>query len=204
MATVAQIRANQLNAQKSTGPRSVEGKAAIRFNSLKHGVDAQSLIIPGEDPAELQALIEDYQQQLRPAGTRETFLVQTLVRVDWSQRRLRRVEAQLYRALAAEQEAAGAPPDTLLGAIFLQETPGSKALRRVMRHLETAERTWFTAMKELRRCQEERSSTPPEDDLPLDALLHSRPPVLEPSPQMGGFGFAPHQPAPLHPGCLTP
>jgi hypothetical protein len=31
MATPAQIQANRLNAQKSTGPRSAEGKAASRF-----------------------------------------------------------------------------------------------------------------------------------------------------------------------------
>src|ERR1035437_7073149 len=33
MATPAQITANQANAQKSTGPRSVEGKSASRFNA---------------------------------------------------------------------------------------------------------------------------------------------------------------------------
>ena len=36
MATPAQITANRLNAQRSTGPRSEEGKAASRFNALKH------------------------------------------------------------------------------------------------------------------------------------------------------------------------
>jgi len=43
MATPAQILANRANAQKSTGPRSVEGKAASRFNALKHGLDVQSV-----------------------------------------------------------------------------------------------------------------------------------------------------------------
>jgi hypothetical protein len=50
MATPAQIAANRANAQKSTGPRTAEGKAASRLNALKHGLDAESLIIPGEDP----------------------------------------------------------------------------------------------------------------------------------------------------------
>src|ERR1044071_8659925 len=34
MATVAQIAANRLNAQKSTGPRSVDGKLASSMNAL--------------------------------------------------------------------------------------------------------------------------------------------------------------------------
>ena len=34
MASVAQLNANRLNAQLSTGPRSAAGKAASRFNAL--------------------------------------------------------------------------------------------------------------------------------------------------------------------------
>ena len=51
MATIRQIEANRRNAMKSIGPRSVEGKAASRFNAFKTGIDAQSTVIPGEDPA---------------------------------------------------------------------------------------------------------------------------------------------------------
>jgi hypothetical protein len=56
MATAAQIAANQANAQKSTGPRSVEGKSVSRFNALKHGIDAATIVIPGEDRAVYEAL----------------------------------------------------------------------------------------------------------------------------------------------------
>jgi hypothetical protein len=66
MATVAQIEANRLNAQKSTGPISPEGKAAVRFNALKHGADARSLTIPGEDPAARADLETEYYQQFQP------------------------------------------------------------------------------------------------------------------------------------------
>jgi hypothetical protein len=97
MATNAQIHANQLNSQRSTGPSSVEGRAAARFNALKHGMDAQSLIIPGEDPAELEALAHDYHLQFRPHGPEETFLVETLIRTDWNKSRLRRIETELLR-----------------------------------------------------------------------------------------------------------
>ena len=116
MATPAQIHANRLNSQKSTGPCSVEGKAAARFNALKHGMDAQSLIIPGEDPADLDALAHDYHEQFRPYGPEETFLVETLIRADWNKRRLRRIETELFHALRAEQEAAGVRADFLLAA----------------------------------------------------------------------------------------
>src|SRR6476661_2979980 len=74
MPTQAQLNANRLNAQKSTGPTSPEGKAASSLNALKSGIDAWSHIIPGEDPAEIE----------------------TLISTEWIQLRLRRIEAQLW------------------------------------------------------------------------------------------------------------
>jgi hypothetical protein len=190
MATNAQILANRLNSQKSTGPSSVEGKAAARFNALKHGMDAQSLIIPGEDPAELDALAHDYHEQFRPYGPEETLLVETLIRADWNRRRLRRIETELYRTLIAEQEAAGAPANTILGAVFAQNG-GNNPLDKIFRRLETAERTWFRAVKELRRAQQQRQSSAPDDDGPALLAPGSRPlpPLPMPLAPAQAFGF---------------
>src|SRR5438034_1241699 len=62
MATQAQITANRANALKSTGPRSPEGKSASRFNALKHGLDADSLVLARReaetaDEAALEAIL---------------------------------------------------------------------------------------------------------------------------------------------------
>ena len=67
MSTPKQIEANRRNAQKSTGPTSAEGKAAVRFNALKSGIHAQSQVIPGEDPAALALLIAEYYDRYQPA-----------------------------------------------------------------------------------------------------------------------------------------
>jgi hypothetical protein len=198
MATNAQILANRLNSQKSTGPCSVESKAAARFNALKHGMDAQSLIIPGEDPAQLDALAHDYHLQFRPLGPEETFLVETLIRADWNKRRLRRIETQLYNTLIAEREAAGVPAGILLGAAFAQDG-AHNPLDKIFRRLETAERTWFRALKELRRAQQQRQSPDPDDDVPATLAptrgsggYPARPLAPVPaSPKMQAFGFVP-------------
>jgi hypothetical protein len=63
MSTLKQIDANRQNAQRSTGPRTPAGKAASRFNALKSGIDAQAQVIPGEDPAQLEALLAEYQER---------------------------------------------------------------------------------------------------------------------------------------------
>src|SRR5215470_4745187 len=104
MSTPSQITANRLNAQHSTGPSSVEGKAVTRFNAMKHGIDAASLVIPGEDPSELAQLAEDFHKEYQPEGALESVLVQTLVRSEWSRRRYFRIEAQLYGTMAERLE----------------------------------------------------------------------------------------------------
>ncbi len=68
MATAAQIAANRRNAQHSTGPRTGEGKAAVRLNSLTHGLRAQEVLLPDEDPAVFEELRESFQQQFNPEG----------------------------------------------------------------------------------------------------------------------------------------
>jgi hypothetical protein len=43
------IEANRRNALKSTGPRTTEGKAAVRLNALRHGLRSEEVLLPGED-----------------------------------------------------------------------------------------------------------------------------------------------------------
>src|ERR1017187_1659821 len=102
MATPAQIAANQANAQKSTGPRSVEGKSASRFNALKHSIDAATIVIPGEEPADYDALAALSLRDHRPQAATESSHLDTMPRADWRQRRLQNVEADLYPPVHAE------------------------------------------------------------------------------------------------------
>ncbi|HTS63104.1 MAG TPA: hypothetical protein VMH28_13840 [Candidatus Acidoferrales bacterium] len=151
MSTLAQIAANQANAQKSTGPRTPEGKEASRFNALKHGLDAASVVIPGEDAAAYDALAARYQAELRPQTSVEQFHLDTLIRSDWQRRRLQRTEAKLYRALLAE----GASPEDLDVAI-LRDSPTAKLLRRVFSQIASLDRAYHRAFSELRRIHLER------------------------------------------------
>ena len=45
MSTQPQILANRLNAQKSTGPQTPQGKAVVSQNALKHGLSARRDVI---------------------------------------------------------------------------------------------------------------------------------------------------------------
>jgi hypothetical protein len=98
MLSQAQIDANRLNSQKSTGPTSPVDKAASSLNALKSGVHAQSHIIPGEDPAALDALTAAFLLHHQPADPNQLALVDTLIAAEWTQRRLRRIEAELWNS----------------------------------------------------------------------------------------------------------
>ena len=162
MATPAQINANRANAQKSTGPRSVEGKSVSRFNALKHGIDAASVVIPGEDPADYEALAADYRRDFRPQSPSEIFHVETMLRADWQKRRLQRVEADLYRTLLAET------PGASLAAALLSDSPAAKLLARTQRQIAGFERSWYRANTELRRA---RAEAAPSEDGSVDKYL---------------------------------
>jgi len=154
MATPAQITANRANAQKSTGPRSVEGKSASRFNALKHGMDAASIVIPGEDPADYEALAAHYHGEFRPESPSEIFHVDTMLRADWQKRRLQSVEADLFHTILAES------PGTSLAAALLADSPAAKLLARVQRQIAAFERTWYRANAELRRARRQTAVAP--------------------------------------------
>jgi hypothetical protein len=67
MATKRQIEANRLNAQKSTGPRTPEGKARSSMNGLKSGLDSESQFVYGEDPQDFGVLHRNTSTNFSPS-----------------------------------------------------------------------------------------------------------------------------------------
>src|ERR1039458_7276083 len=96
MATSAQIAANRQNAQKSTGPRTPEGKTASSQNAFQSGLDADSQFCYGEQRADFYRLQAEYFTRFSPQSPEERFHVDTLLRNEWSLRRLFRAEAHLW------------------------------------------------------------------------------------------------------------
>jgi len=104
IATVSpgKIAANRQNAQRSTGPRTPEGKRRVRWNALKHGVlAAQVLLDPGESPEALEQfrrLLAQLRRDRRPRGALENMLVEKIAVCHWRLGRLLRSEAGTIRS----------------------------------------------------------------------------------------------------------
>jgi hypothetical protein len=96
MSTLKQIEANRRNAQRSTGPRTEEGKAASRMNALKNGLYANSPVIPGEDPALFEALSRSYYERFNPSTPEEHTLLASVIRNAWLLDRFSNVETDFW------------------------------------------------------------------------------------------------------------
>src|ERR1019366_4717884 len=95
--TEAQINANRRNSQKSTGPRSAEGKTASSRNRLVHGLRANKHILLDEDPEEFLFLLKDLYDRFQPAGDGEEKLVLRIASDQWRIDRSFPMEAGIYR-----------------------------------------------------------------------------------------------------------
>jgi hypothetical protein len=178
MTSDKQLEANRLNAQHSTGPRSDEGKAASRFNALKHGLDAKSHIIPGEDAAHFETLAEEYFAQFQPAGPAEEMLVRVIVESDWFSRRYARIEAAVIDKLLRDTN-----PADLYATLNAKTNP----LHHIFRRRDAAKRDWFRALKELQKLQKDRKAAQAKatkEEAMKNGFVPSKPPQpsSEPAP----------------------
>jgi len=102
MTTQAQINANRLNAQKSTGPRTQEGKRTVSQNAVTHGLFAREAVIKCEDPAEYELHREALLDELSPVGAIESMLAERIVSLSWRLQRVERMQNQATDCLIEE------------------------------------------------------------------------------------------------------
>ncbi len=69
MATAKPIEANRRNAQKSTGPKTEDGKSRSRVSALKHGHCGLTItpVLPKEDPDQVHERTQQWIDDLYPA-----------------------------------------------------------------------------------------------------------------------------------------
>ncbi len=89
---------NRCNAQMSTGPRTASGKQRVKFNALKHGLRAKTIILPGEEGA-FNARLDAWIIDLDPRDEVERFMVTRAVEISWKLDRVRRVMESRREAL---------------------------------------------------------------------------------------------------------
>src|SRR5688572_21227195 len=95
--SAARVEANRRNARRSTGPRTKAGKRRASMNVLKHGVCANSPLLPGECGTTFNTFAEEVRADLRPRTPVERTLVVHITSALWRLERIGDVERALLR-----------------------------------------------------------------------------------------------------------
>jgi hypothetical protein len=171
MTTQAQAEANRRNAQKSTGPRTPEGKAASRVNGVRHGLRCQKVLVTDEDPAAYLEHRRGMLRRLQPADALEQRLADRIISLSWRLERADWMEAaymnrDLGRARHIAQHevpkelriAWDDEPDSCLVGLVLGEAMSGPAnsYETLRRYERTAERGLYAAIREWRTLWKER------------------------------------------------
>jgi hypothetical protein len=121
MTSSARIAANLRNAQKSIGPKTVDGKAAAAGNALRHGLTAQQLICSDERMADFINFEASLRDALAPVDEVEEQLVERIVLASWRLRRVARAEPGLITTWIT---------DTYPEQLAYAETPMARMFRQ--------------------------------------------------------------------------
>jgi hypothetical protein len=159
MISAKQQAANERNAQKSTGPKTPDGKAASSLNNLRHGLRSENILLPGEDASVRAAVTEAYYNQFKPVGPVEHRHVERLIAIDW---RMRRVEAMEAGALTWTGE-------PLVEAMVNDFRMPFSLVSRVWRYESQMDRSYQQTLRDLRtmQAQREQNQSAPTDQVPV-------------------------------------
>ena len=163
MTTEARILANRLNAQKSTGPNTPQGKAVVSQNALKHGLSARHDVIITESQADFDLHRDALLAELHPQGPMESILADRIVSLSWRLKRADLIQNQAIDALHEESTAKLFPaltrlltpenqdPDLILGRIALKDFSNERVLDRLLMYERRIEHSLFKTMLEFQR-----------------------------------------------------
>jgi hypothetical protein len=160
-ASEAQIRANQANAARSTGPKTPEGKEASSANALKHGLTARKLI-PEQEAAEVERRYIAFCEELQPTGELGIALVRLAATMSVRTERCFGHENAMLMDRVRRAEAEFVPPEGVDEATAAQLRfevckramfDPSKEATLARRYEAAAQRGFFRALTELLRVE---------------------------------------------------
>ena len=160
MATEAQTNANRENAEKSTGPRTPQGKAISSRNSLVHGMTSGKFLPPDGDPDEFFQLLDQFRDRFQPFDQAEDALVERLVAAEFKMRSVRYADAALFHIQAAEdpmlERYKQEGRTNLLAWAFHSDAKYSNSFSKLIRYEGFLQREFSRALRELYMMQDER------------------------------------------------
>jgi hypothetical protein len=176
MASTAQILANRKNAQKSTGPRTEEGKAVAAQNAVKHGLLARGDVIKTEDQGEFDRMREKVLGELDPVGPVETPLAERIVSLMWRLKRAQRLQNEVFEYLMARDADVCAKrinctsvadprgdPEFMLGRVVVEDLSNARVIERLGLYERRIEASLYRTIRELRMAKKDKERSEVRD-----------------------------------------
>ena len=134
-----QQQANRQNAQKSTGPKTPEGREAVRFNALTYGLRTRETILERENAREYSELWDELDAEWQPQTRTERIYLETMVTSQWLLKRVAESESRVYESIAFGEER-------------------FKMLAYAAKQRAQLERSFRTAIADMKQSQKERQA----------------------------------------------
>jgi hypothetical protein len=167
MATQAQIDANRANAKKSTGPRTLEGKARSRANALRHGLSGTAILMECEHEDEFNEMVDDLLEEWQPATITEKMVFYKMVEQYWLSRRATTQLAESTEYLFCKDG----------------DEKDARNVSLMLRYNQNAMRGFFKAMNELLKLQKNRKQIQQnQSDEPEIGFVSQNDPEPAPAP----------------------
>jgi hypothetical protein len=173
MSTESQTLANRLNALKSTGPRTIEGKTTVSQNAVKHGLLAESDVVTSENEADFDLYRRQLLDELSPVSPMESMLAERIVTLSWRLKRagrfqnqaidvlnsnltndpLKKLTQSLYRSIAGESpsNANSSNGELALGRLVVKDFSNERVLDRLLMYERRIEHSLYKTILELQR-----------------------------------------------------
>jgi hypothetical protein len=173
MVSNTKILANRLNSLKSTGPRTIEGKAAVSQNAIKHGLRAESDVISSENEADFDLYRCQILDELSPVSPMESMLAERIVTLSWRLKRagrfqnqaidvlnsedssdpLKKLTRSLFRNIAGESpgNANGSNGELALGRLVVKDFGNDRVLEHLLMYERRIEHSLYKTILEFQR-----------------------------------------------------
>jgi len=156
-------QANQLNALKSTGPKSPEGKSRSAKNATKHGAYALDTLLPNDNPEEFNHFKNEWLKVLSPQNPPELFLAERVASLAWRLQRFAKASTEKHQN-----------HNTILSPSYKDENPYYTLAKTEDRLQSMFHRT----LKQLHQLQTHQKENPPQ---PCPYIKEEKP-QFEPTP----------------------
>jgi hypothetical protein len=153
MSTKIQALANRLNSLRSTGPKTNEGKSAMRHNAVKHGILASEPVLSDESRDEFLLFRQQFWDYFKPVGPVEEEEIRKLVNYGWQLRRCASIDTGTFENLQRDQKFG-------MNTLALAFASGAVTFGNLTRYEGHFSRQYRTTLHELERLQAVRAGQP--------------------------------------------